>query len=267
MPLTIFFSPAATARTRSSHRTGDAKRTVRINCVFAILQFSRSPFFQLNNCFRGHLAIGDISTCRPIFTPPLTLTAFVCYKVAETKIERWETIGFWIFFSSSAHHFFNYIAIFAADAWSVILQSTAQFSPRRRRLPLTYIETEQLRKKTVRNHCVPTTFQFIHSPFFNLIAIFLAIARSRISQLTAGFLPRLPHHPLACITTERLRENNGENSFCFDDFTVCLLTFFSIKLLFLGYRAIRDIAAHRWILAMPLRPSVLVYYKRAATQK
>jgi hypothetical protein len=80
-------------------------------------------------------------------------------------------------------------------------------------------------------------------------------------------LPRRPHHPLACIATELLRKNNGENSFCFDDFTVCLLTFFLIKLLFLGYRAIRDIAAHRWIFAMPLRPSVLVYYIRAATQK
>jgi hypothetical protein len=80
-------------------------------------------------------------------------------------------------------------------------------------------------------------------------------------------LPRCRRHPLAFITIERPRKNNGENSFCFDDFTVCLLTFFSINLLFLGYRAIRDIAAHRWILATPLQPSALVYYNRAVTQK
>jgi hypothetical protein len=80
-------------------------------------------------------------------------------------------------------------------------------------------------------------------------------------------LPRRRRHLLLFITTERLRKNNGENTFCFDDSTVCLLTFFSIKLLFLGYRAIRNIAAHRWILATPLQPSALVYYNRVATQK
>ncbi len=85
MRLIIFFSTAAGARTRSSHRMGDAKRTVRINRLFAILQFSRSPFFQLYFCFRGQLAIGDISTRRPIFPPPLLPPARVNYEGAATQ--------------------------------------------------------------------------------------------------------------------------------------------------------------------------------------
>jgi hypothetical protein len=55
-----------------------------------------------------------------------------------------------------------------------------------------------------------------------------------ISLPTDGFLPRRRSRPLAFIKTKRRREKNGENHLCFDDFTVCLLTIFSIKLLFLG---------------------------------
>jgi hypothetical protein len=65
-------------------------------------------------------------------------------------------------------------------------------------------------------------------------------------------LPRRFRHLLEFITTEWLRNKNGENLFCLDDFTVHLLTIFSIKLLFLGYSVIRNIVAHRWIFATPL---------------
>jgi hypothetical protein len=60
------------------------------------------------------------------------------------------------------------------------------------------------------------------------------ISRSVISQLTEGFSPHCHRHPLLFITTERQRKNNGENSFCFGAFTVCLLTIFSIKFQFSG---------------------------------
>jgi hypothetical protein len=85
MPVTIFFSTAAAARTRSSHRTGDAKKTVRINYLFAILQLSRSPFFQLNRCVWVERAIGDISSHRPSFAPTLPPPARIYHKEAATQ--------------------------------------------------------------------------------------------------------------------------------------------------------------------------------------
>jgi hypothetical protein len=42
---------------------------------------------------------------------------------------------------------------------------------------------------------------------------------------------------------------------------------FQLHCYFRGYRAILDIAAHRWIFAPPQLPSARVCYKRAATQK
>ena len=210
----------------------------------------------------------------------------------------------------------------------MILQSTAQFSPRRRRLTLTHIETEQLRKKNgekplfsndfsvhpltffsikllffglscdagylssqldfclavpttrsrvlqqsgyvkimVRIHFVLTILQFVCSRFFQLNCYFWAIARSMISQPTDGFEQCRCGRPFLFITTERRRKNNGENLLCFDDFSVILLTFFSIKMLFSGYCAIRDITADRWIFVPPLTPLDRVHQLTAALQK
>jgi hypothetical protein len=56
---------------------GDAKRTVRINRVFAISKLSRSQYFQFNRCIWGYRATLDIFAHRPIFAPPLPLTAHV----------------------------------------------------------------------------------------------------------------------------------------------------------------------------------------------
>jgi len=64
-------------------------------------------FFQLKCCFRGQLAIGDISTHRPNFAPPFTPPARVYYKGAATEKKRWETIACRWFFSSSTHLFFQ----------------------------------------------------------------------------------------------------------------------------------------------------------------
>jgi hypothetical protein len=88
-----------------------------------------------------------------------------------------------------------------------------------------------------------------------------------ISQPTDGLLSPRWHLPLAFITTEGRCKNNGEKLFCFYDVSVVLLTIFSIKMLFSGYRAIRDIAAHRRILAKPMLPTAPVYSHRATMQK
>ena len=122
-------------------------------------------------------------------------------------------------------------------------------------------------KIMVRIHFVMTILQFVYSPFFQLNCYFRAISRSVISQPTAGFFPRRRRRPLAFITTERQRKKIGENRSRFDDFTVCLLTFFSIKLLFSCYHVISDIAADRWIFAPPPPPPARVYDNRATTQK
>jgi hypothetical protein len=89
-------------------------------------------------------------------------------------------------------------------------------------------------KRMVRIHRVFAILQFVYSPSFQLICYFWAIAQSVISQPTDGFLPRRRRRPLAFVTKERRRKKNGENPMCFDDFTVCLLTIFSITLLFSG---------------------------------
>ena len=112
--LTIFFSTDAAILMRSSHRNGDAKRTVRINCFFAILQLSRSPFFQLNRCIWSHRAIRDISAHRCIFAPPSLWRARVYWNKAAMQKERWKKIVFWRLYSSFTHHFFNKIVVFGA---------------------------------------------------------------------------------------------------------------------------------------------------------
>ena len=83
-------------------------------------------------------------------------------------------------------------------------------------------------KMMVRIHFVMMILQFVYSPFFQSNCYFRAISRSVISQPTAGFLPSRRRRPLACITTERQRKKNRENALHLDNFTVCLLTFFSI---------------------------------------
>ena len=70
--------------------------------------------------------------------------------------------------------------------------------------------------------------------FFNQIAIFGTNPRSVISQFTVWFLSRRCSCPIEFIRTEQQRKNNGEKPLRFDNFTVLLLTFFSIKLPFLG---------------------------------
>jgi hypothetical protein len=77
-----------------------------------------------------------------------------------------------------------------------------------------------------------------------------------------------PMLPIACIYSHRATpQKNGDNILCFDYVSVVLLNIFSIKMLFSGYRAIRDIAARRCILSTPLLPLTCVPFNRAATPK
>ncbi len=87
------------------------------------------------------------------------------------------------------------------------------------------------------------------------------------SQPTDRFSPRRRRRPLLFITTEWRQKLNGENLLCFDDFTFFYSPFFQFNCYFRGYRAIRDIAAHRRIFAPAPPPSTRVVYKIAATQK
>jgi hypothetical protein len=103
--------------------------------------------------------------------------------------------------------------------------------------------------------------------FFQLNSYFRCHRAIRdISAHRRTFAP--PLQPSARVYDNReATQKNGDNSFSFDDFTVCLLTFFSIKLLFSGYHATRDFSAHRWIVVTPLASPARFYYNRGALQK
>jgi hypothetical protein len=109
-------------RRRRSHAIitpyGRRKKTVRINCLFAILQLSRSPFFQLNRCVWVKRAIGDISSHRPIFAPTLPPPARVYYKGAATQKEGEKRFSF--------------------DYFSVLLLTIFQLNCSRRPQPATW---------------------------------------------------------------------------------------------------------------------------------
>jgi hypothetical protein len=58
----------------------------------------------------------------------------------------------------------------------MILQSTAQFSPRHRRLTLTYIETEQLRKKNGEKPLCSNDFSVHPLTFFSIKLLFFGLS-------------------------------------------------------------------------------------------
>ncbi len=72
----------------------------------------------------------------------------------------------WLFFSSSAYHFSNYIAIFSANMPHMILQPTDQFLPRRIHLPLTIIEKQQQREKSGEKQLSIDDFFISHAHYF-----------------------------------------------------------------------------------------------------
>jgi hypothetical protein len=79
--------------------------------------------------------------------------------------------------------------------------------------------------------------------------------------------------PAAAAVRSRLIKQSGDaKRMVRNYFVLTILQFvyspsFQLHCYFRGYRAILDIAAHRWIFAPPQLPSARVCYKRAATQK
>jgi hypothetical protein len=86
----------------------------------------------------------------------------------------------------------------------VILQSTAQLSPRRHRLPLTYIETEQLRKKNGEKPLCSNDIS-VHPPnFFSIKLLFLGLSRD------PGYLSsQLDFCPAVASTCSRVLQQSG----------------------------------------------------------
>ena len=128
--------------------------------------------FSIKLLFLGDPVIRDIYTQRRIFAPPPPWPACVDLNKAAIQKERWETIGFWRFFSIFTHHFFNKIAIFGRSRDLRYLSSQAYFCPAatvdRSRLS----KQSGVAKRTVRNDWVLTFLQFFYSPFFQLNCYF-----------------------------------------------------------------------------------------------
>ena len=76
MPLTIFFSPTTAARTRSLHCTGDAKRTVRINCIFAVYTVLTLTIFSIYLLFPGPSCDPGYLSSQKDFCPASAVTRF-----------------------------------------------------------------------------------------------------------------------------------------------------------------------------------------------
>jgi hypothetical protein len=102
-------------------------------------------------------------------------------------------------------------------------------------------------------------FQFSYSTFFKVNCYFWG--EPAICDISAHRLisPRRHHRPIAFIEKDWQRKKNGEKRLHFDDVSVLLLTFFSIKLLFRGEPAICDISAHRLIFSPPPPPPDRIY--------
>jgi hypothetical protein len=99
------------------------------------------------------------------------------HRVATQK-ERWETIKHLWFYSSFTHLFYNYIAIFGANAWIMISQPTDEFLTRHRHRPLACTYTERRRKKNGE-----FLFRIDFLPWFSLTIVF-QLKCCRVPQLT-----------------------------------------------------------------------------------
>ena len=101
-------------------------------------------------------------------------------------------------------------------------------------LPCVSLKKQQYQKNGEKPLCFDN-FTVLSLTFFQLNCHFGANARSMISQPTDQCSPRRHCCPLAFIKTERGGKKNGETTSCLDNFSVHSLTFFSIKLPFLGW--------------------------------
>ena len=117
----------------------------------------------------------------------------------------------------------------------MISQPTDGFLLRRRNRPVLFIKTKWQRKKNGENRSIFDNFRFFSLTFFSIKLLFSGLSRDPCDHS-----PQTDFCPAATGARSRLLQQssdtkkNGENLLCFDDFTFFLLTFFSIKLLFLG---------------------------------
>ena len=163
-----YFCPAATvARSSLSKQSGDAKRTVRNCCVLTFVQFFYSPFFQLNCYFWGDRVIWDISAHRRIFAPPPPWPARVYWIKAAMQKERWETIGFWSFYSSFTNHFFHWLLLLGRSRDPRYLSSQTYFCPAATVARSRLSKQSGEPKRTVRNDWVLMFLQFFTHHIFN----------------------------------------------------------------------------------------------------
>jgi hypothetical protein len=150
----------------------------------------------------------------------------------------------------------------------VISHPTDGFLPRHRRRPLAFITIIKWRyKKNGENLLCFDDFSVVSLTFFQLNCYFRANARSVILQPTDGFFPCHHCHPLAFIETKHGRKQNGEKAWHIGDFSVVSVTFFQLNCYLRGHRSIRDIAADRWIFALPMTPLDCVGQLKAALLK
>ena len=99
----------------------------------------------------------------PTLLPP---PARYYWKSSSDVNVRWERSECWWFFSSSAHLFFNEIAIFSANAPHMILQPTEWFLPRCFCRPLTIIKKQQWHKKNGEKEVSVDYFSVLPLTFF-----------------------------------------------------------------------------------------------------
>ena len=141
--------------------------------------------------------------------------------------EWWEMIECWWFFSSSARHFFNEIAIFSANVPHMISQPTDQFLHYNFCRSLVIIKKQLRHKKNGEKWLSVDDFSvLLLTPFFNEIAIFSANAPHMILQPTDQSLPCCICHPLTIIKKQQWHKKNGEKELSVDYFSVFLLIFF-----------------------------------------
>ena len=93
------------ARLRLLKQSREAKRMVRQHCTLTILQFTHSPFFQLNRHFWGERVIHGIAAHRPIF-------ALLSLLKQKRTVRKGQEFSIFQFFNSL---FFNVFAIFGAN--------------------------------------------------------------------------------------------------------------------------------------------------------
>ncbi len=173
--------------------------------------------------------------------------------------ERWEIIECWWFFSSSSHLVFNEIAIFSVNAPHMISQPTDQFLHCHFCRSLVITKKQQRHKKNGEKWLSVDDFSVLLLTVFQWSCYFQCQCATHDIAAHRPIFATLLLPPTNYYKKQHWHKKNGEKWLSVDDFSVLLLTFFSMKLLFQFQHATHDIAAHRPIFAPPLIPPTCYY--------